>query len=72
VLVHKRVHLVYIRVDDDVEALIDIFVLGNLRSGELFGHRVLLRRVLSVRDEMLFSSEMRGVGGGGGVVEKMG
>jgi hypothetical protein len=40
VLLHKRVHFVYVVVDDDVQALFDGRVLGDLLGCEGFGHCV--------------------------------
>lgn len=37
-LVYEAAHLVYIAVDDDVEALVDCTVLAHLFSGELLRH----------------------------------
>lgn len=61
-LVYKFIELVYVAVDDDVQALFDARVLGDLFRGEGFGHVCGSRTTGS-------SSSNRGCGGGSGCDE---
>lgn len=56
-LVYEAAHLVYIAVDDDVEALVDCIVLAHLFGGEFLRHRCGLLSARNSRQRFVYDRD---------------